>query len=107
VHRKLWLSTLLLLFGGIFAGGGLAGRSPAPENPSIFMVEVPDAQIAATDQATVNLPSSDIKLILVHILRPDADNIDYGQIYPQLNGAAAARVAEVRPGMRGKSCASV
>lgn len=101
--RQHWRGALwLLLMSGIIAGGGRAGQNPAPENSAIFMVEVPEAQIPPTDQANVNLPSSDIKLILIHLLRPDADNIDYGQIYPHLNGAAAARVAEVRPGMRGK-----
>jgi len=102
MNRQHWRHALGLLVSGVLVVGGLAGQNSAPENSSIFRVEVPEAQIAATDQATVNLPSSDIKLILIHILRPEADNIDYGQIYPHLNGAAAARVAEVRPGTRGK-----
>ena len=102
MHRRHWLIIILLLVSGVLAGGGLAGQDPAPESSAIFMVEVPEAQIQATNQPTVNLPSSDLKLILIHVLRPDADNIDYGQIYPRLNGAAAARVAEVRPGIRGK-----
>jgi hypothetical protein len=76
--------------------------TPPEENSPIFLVEIPEAQIAATNQSTFNLASTDIKLILIHVLRPEADLIDYGQIYPKVNGAAASRTSEVRPGVRGK-----
>jgi hypothetical protein len=66
------------------------------------MLEIPEAHVEPTNQTSVNLTTSQIKLILVYLLRPQADDIDYGQIYPKLNGAAASRISEVRPGLRGK-----
>jgi hypothetical protein len=90
------------VLGGVFLAAGGVRAHPPGENSSAFQIEVPEAQIAATDQPNVNLESTDVKLILVHILRPDADNIDYGQIFPKVNGAAASRISETRPGLNGK-----
>jgi hypothetical protein len=87
---------------GVFFATGSGRASPPGENSPSFQIELPEAQIAATDQVNINLESPDVKLILIHILRPDADNIDYGQIFPKVNGAAASRIAETRPAVQGK-----
>lgn len=92
----------LLMTGGLFLAGGSAIQPPPQENSPTFLIEIPDSQVAPTTQAVLNLPSASLQLILIHILRPEADSVDYGQIYPQLNGAAAARISESRPSERGK-----
>lgn len=86
------------VIGGIL----LAAGSVRAQNSPVFQIEIPEAQVAATDQPNLSIESTDVKLILVHILRPDADNIDYGQIFPKVNGAAASRISETRPGLNGK-----
>ena len=95
----------LILFniigGSLIAAGSLGARPPVDNSPS-FQIEIPEAKIDATNQPNINLESIDLQLILIHILRPDADNIDYGQIFPKVNGAAASRIAETRPALNGK-----
>jgi len=93
---------ILSVAAGILFAAGSGRASPPGANSPSFQIELPEAQIAATDQDNINLESTDVKLILIHILRPDADNIDYGQIFPKVNGAAASRIAETRPAVQGK-----
>jgi hypothetical protein len=88
--------------GGVLLAVGSLRAHPPGENSPTFQIEIPEAKIAATDQPNVNLESTDLQLILIHVLRPDADNIDYGQIFPKVNGAAASRISETRPGLNGK-----
>jgi len=70
--------------------------------PAVFEIEFPDFQIPPSSQSEITVPSGNISQILVHILKPVADNIDYGLIRTQLNGQAAAPIAEVVAGSRGK-----
>lgn len=93
---------LLSLIMGVFLVNGSPGEQPAQENSPIFLIEAPESRISPTAQTVLNLDSGEMKLILVHILRPEADKINYGEIYPSLNGAAAARVSEFRASERGK-----
>lgn len=93
--------TLSVMIGVLLAGGSLS-QIPPQENSPIFLIEVPASQISPTAQSVLNLASADAKEIRIHVLRPEADSIDYGQVYPQINGAAAARVSETRAGERGK-----
>jgi hypothetical protein len=93
---------LLSVVAGVLLSASSGPAGPAGENSASFQIELPEAQIAATDQVNINLESTDVKLIPIHILRPDADNIDYGQIFPKVNGAAASRIAETRPAVQGK-----
>ena len=95
------LAVLLSIVGGGLHIGGVEAR-PAGENSPSFQIELPQAPIAATSEPNLNLASGDFNLILIHVLRPDADNIDYGQIFPSINGAAASRISETRPGLNGK-----
>jgi len=81
--------------------GSIRARPPGENSPA-FQIEIPEASITATDQAYLNLEAADVQLILVHVLPPYADNIDYGQIFPKINGAAASRISETRPGLNGK-----
>lgn len=96
------LAVLLSVIGGILLVAASMRARPASENSPAFQIEIPEAKIASTNQPSLNLESSDMTLILVHVLQPDADNIDYGQIFPKVNGAAASRISEARPGLNGK-----
>jgi len=74
----------------------------AQENSNIFLIEVPESQVSPTSDPVLYLPSHEVSQILLHVLRPDADRIEYSQIFPRINGAAAARVSEFRASERGK-----
>ncbi|HJQ23816.1 MAG TPA: caspase family protein [Blastocatellia bacterium] len=74
----------------------------APPPASVFLLEVPELNIAPTERPEVTIPSPRLNLIIVHILRPAADSMDYGQIFPFINGEAAATISETVTGERGK-----
>ena len=95
------VALFMVLVGGLATAGSTRAVPPGGNSPSI-QIEIPEAKIAATNEPTVYLASTDVQLILLHILSPDADSIDYGQIYPTVNGAAASRISETRPGLNGK-----
>ncbi len=87
---------------GVFLLNISPRESTAQENSPLFLIELNELGISPTDARTLTLPSGDVRRISIHILRPEADNIEYSQIFPSLNGAAAARVSEFRPSERGK-----
>lgn len=72
------------------------------QQQTVFELELPEFQILSSSQSEITVPSANVSQILVHILKPAADNIDYGLIRTQLNGQAAAPIAEVVAGTRGK-----
>ncbi len=69
---------------------------------SIFEWELPELGLAPTTQPEIVIPSPNLNQVLIHILSPQAANIDYGQIYTYLNGEATARIARVVATARGK-----
>jgi hypothetical protein len=70
--------------------------------PPVFQLELPEFGLGPTSEAEVTIPSTKLTQILIHILRPHADRIDYGQIYTFVNGDAASTLSEVVPNERGK-----
>lgn len=92
---------LISLIGGILLAATTIQAAPAENSPSL-QIEIPEAKIAATTEPFLNLESSDVNLILIHLLSPDADGLNYGQIFPKVNGAAASRISEIRPALNGK-----
>jgi uncharacterized caspase-like protein len=78
-------------------------RSPdaAPPSP-VFLLEIPAFRLAPTDRPEIAIPSSNASELLIHLLRPAADGVDYGQIFPSINGESAATVSEFTSGERGK-----
>ena len=70
--------------------------------PNVFELELPDFQILPTSRTEINVPSSDLSQVIVHILKPVADSIDYSAIGVSVNGQAAATVSEIVTGLRGK-----
>jgi hypothetical protein len=75
----------------------------APQTPlAVFQLEVPELGITPTDKPELTIPSPNVKLLLIHVLRPQADNINYDQIYTFLNGEATAIVSDTTANERGK-----
>jgi hypothetical protein len=70
--------------------------------PIVFELELPDFGQPPSSQPELTIPSADVNLVLVHILKPVADNIDYGAIRTSLNGQATATISTVVAGSRGK-----
>lgn len=89
---------ILLLVAGSMAAPALEQTTPA----AVFLLELPELNVAPTERGEMIIPSPHVNLILIHILRPAADQIDYGQIYPFINGEAVATSSEIVSGERGK-----
>lgn len=70
--------------------------------PVSFEIEIPEFEMAPTSESDVTIPSSDVKEIKIHILRPLADHVDYGAIRTSVNGKATATISETFSGVRGK-----
>jgi len=100
ISRIRFLAVILLVLVMTLAPGTAKPQSN-PES-AIFLLEIPGFGIAPTDRAELAIPSNNVAEILIHIMRPASDNIDYGQIYPYINGEAAATVAEFTANERGK-----
>lgn len=70
--------------------------------PLVFEVEFPDFQILPSSRSEITIPSSSITQVFVHILKPAADDIDYGAISTSVNGQAAGPISDVVAGVHGK-----
>lgn len=89
----------------VFLISGMVGWSPGAfqsAQTSIFEIALPEINLAATAQSTLNIPSANLNQIEVHLLNPQADKIDYGQITARVNGEAAAGIFQTGPTPRGK-----
>lgn len=75
-----------------------SGQSP----PSAFLLEIPAFGISPTDRAELAIPSSDLSELQIHVQKPYAELIDYSQVFPFVNGEAAATVSDVTANERGK-----
>jgi Caspase domain len=73
-----------------------------PGQPIVFELELPDFQIAPSSRTELTVPSGNVSEVLVHVLRPMADNIDYSAIRTSINGQAAGTISEIVSGIRGK-----
>lgn len=58
--------------------------------------------MAPSSQSEITIPSPNVNQIFIYVLKPAADNIDYGVITTNINGRASAPIAEVVNGLRGK-----
>lgn len=74
-------------------------RSEGP--PVVFELELPDFQLSST-QPELTIPSSNVNRVVINVLNPAADSIDYSAIKTSINGRASATIAEVVAGVRGK-----
>jgi hypothetical protein len=78
----------------------LLTRSEGP--PVVFELELPDFQMKPTSDSEVSVPSAGVSQVLVHILKPVADNIDYSAIGTSINGRPTGALSEVLNGIGGK-----
>lgn len=67
----------------------------------VFELELPDFQLSST-QPELTVPSSSVSRVVINVLNPAADNIDYSAIKTSINGRASAMISEVIGGARGK-----
>ena len=70
--------------------------------PTVFEIELPELQIPPSSRTELFVPSANVNEVLVHILKPVADNIDYSSIRTSINGEAAGTISEIVSGLRGK-----
>jgi len=68
----------------------------------VFELELPDFKLPPSNQPEITIPSPNVNQIFIYVLKPAADNIDYGAITTNINGRASAPIAEVVAGARGK-----
>jgi hypothetical protein len=78
------------------------GKARTEGPPEVFQLELPDFQVQPSSQPELTIPSANVNQIFIHVLKPAADNIDYGAITTSINGKGAAPIAEVVAGLRGK-----
>ena len=71
--------------------------------PTVFELEFPDFKLLPSSLPEITIPSSSVNQILLHVLKPAADNIDYGAIGTSINGQATAGISEIVTGNRGKT----
>jgi hypothetical protein len=69
---------------------------------NVFEIEIPEFAISPVSTRELTIPSLNFSQIVIHVLKPAADNIDYSAIRTSLNGQATATIAEVLSGPRGK-----
>ena len=61
--------------------------------PPVFEIELPAVGISPTSRAEVTIASADVSQVLVHVLRPVADNVDYSAIHASVNGQSTAQLS--------------
>ena len=100
--RTILIFLVLFCIFGVVITNPRALPQPA-QLASVFELELPDFQIVSTGQSEITVPSANVSQVLVHILKPAADSIDYGAIGTNVNGQAAATISEIVTGVRGKT----
>jgi hypothetical protein len=93
----LWLLAALLL-----AAPPAALQQTPPAQAAVFELELPELGIAPTSQPDLLITTPDVDTIILHVLQPQADQIDYGQIGTKVNGKPASLLTEINRGPRGK-----
>src|SRR5438105_803005 len=73
---------------------------PAPS--AVFELELPELGVAPTSQPDIVIPTPNVDTVVLYVLRPQADQIDYGQIGTQVNGQSTGLLTEIGAGPRGK-----
>jgi len=101
-RRKRTTISLVLFFALLALAFLPFGEARSEGPPEVFQLELPDFQVQPSSQPELTIPSANVNQILIHILKPAADNIDYGAITTSINGKGAAPIAEIVAGMRGK-----
>jgi hypothetical protein len=102
-RRRAALGAFAGLLAALFLFAPPASPRQSPPAPApVFELELPDLNIAPTSQPEVVIPTPNVETIVLHVLRPQADLIDYGQIGTQINGQSTGLLTEINSGPRGK-----
>lgn len=98
----LWPALIIFVIGAV--GWLIYSARPQSAQAGVFELALPEPEfnVAPTAQPEIAIPSPNVNIIEVHILRPQADRIDYGQITAAINGEGAAGVFTIAPTPRGK-----
>ena len=87
----------------LFVLPALGAFEQAPQvQAAVFQLEVPELGIAPTDKPELTISTPNVKMLVVHVLRPQADNISPNDIYTFINGEATAIISDVNVTERGK-----
>ena len=97
VKLTMWLVPLVLI-----TIPPTRSRTQSLAPPAVFELELPESGLKPTALPELTIPTANVNKIMVHVLRPAADNIDYGQIGTRLNGQSAAPISEITSTERGK-----
>lgn len=102
-HTKRTRRLFLVLFSVIFVSIITPLTLPqSAKPPLVFELEVPDFNVLPSSEPEITIPYASVSQVLIHILKPAADTINYGSIRAHVNGQAAAAISEVVAGSRGK-----
>jgi hypothetical protein len=97
VRLTMWLVPLVLI---TLPPTRSLTQSAAPA--VVFELELPESGLKPSALPEQVIPTANVNKIMLHVLRPVADNIDYGQIGARLNGQSAAPITEITSTERGK-----
>lgn len=95
-------ATLLVLCRWSDVGHATRKVISLPEAQKVFELEIPELSIGPTSEPQITIPTTNLSLLLIHVLREQADLIDYGKIFTLVNGEATATIQEISAGERGK-----
>jgi Caspase domain len=96
------VGALLALCCALLLWPDAAEQQSVPARQPIFEIELPELAVAPTEQAELTIPTPTLNQVVLHILRPVADNISYGQIGTSVNGQASAAIMEIAASESGK-----
>lgn len=103
VSLVLALAVICLAAFGLKSGTARSWLTTASSaQAGVVEIELPELRVAPTTQPELTIASPNVNQINLHILRPQADEIDYGAITVKLNGEGTAGLYETRPSARGK-----
>jgi hypothetical protein len=101
-HTRRTRLLFLVLFCALLSSTTVLTVPQSANPPSIFQLEVPDFKLGPSSQPEVTVPYASVSQVFVHILKPEADRIDYGSIRTNVNGQGVAAISEIVNGMNGK-----
>jgi hypothetical protein len=100
IEAKLPLPMLMLVLLALPVLGAFEQAQQA--QAAVFQLEVPELGIAPTDKPELIISTPNVRLLVVHVLRPQADDIGPNGIYTFINGEATSIISDVNVTERGK-----
>jgi hypothetical protein len=72
------------------------------QSVTVFEIEIPELSVTPTSKPELTIPSANVREVLVHILQPVANDVDYSGIRSSVNGQFTSVISETFSGARGK-----